>query len=869
MSTAWHRIRRLLPLTLGVVCGLVIAPLSAVHAFALLPALFLTSVTGGSVVSNVVPLSAQADAAGLSSLQFEVSGQPVGALITSGACTVAWDTRTVPDGSYTVTAVGRDSAGASVWAPPVTVTVSNAPQVDLIPPTVAITSPAAGSSLSGTVTVYASASDNVSVSSVWFTLDGATVTPNLTVVQGVASWTWNTATASAGTHVLAASARDGAGNVGTSAPVTITLVASTDSTSPSVSVTSPSVGATVSGSVVITASATDDVGVAGVRFTVDGTPVGTEDLTSPYQVTWDSGAAANGSHTIRAIARDAAGNAATSSAVTVNVNNSVVDLVPPTVNLTAPTAGSTVSGSITVSATAADNVAVVSVQFTLDGANLGAADTAAPYQITWSTTGASNGAHTLRAIARDAAGNQTTADAVAVTVANTADTTLPTVSLTAPSSGATVAGDVLVSANASDNVGVVGVRFTLDGVQIGTEDTTAPYQITWNTRATSNGVHTLRAIARDAAGNSRTSFSRSVAVNNLVVDTALPVVNITSPTGGSTVTGTVTLTATASDDIGVAGVQFKVDGVNLGTEDASVPYQAAWAAGSALNGLHTITATARDLAGNTATSTIQLMVNNLGTGVPGDFNSDGRPDLIFQHTTGQLYAWFIRDGQLQAHEYLTPSGVNPVWQVVAVDDFNGDRKTDILWQHRDTGEVYVWFMDGTTRIGGTFLSNGQGAWRVAGTGDLDGDGKTDLLWHNRDTGELRGTLLDGTTELVTGPLTPGFIDPAWRIAGVADLNRDGRADIVWQNSASGALAYWLMNGFTTTASGPMSPGATDPVWVLRAVADFDADGGPDLLWQHAATGDLYVWYLNGTSLAEGGYLAPSRVNPAWQVVGSR
>jgi len=140
-------------------------------------------------------------------------------------------------------------------------------------------------------------------------------------------------------------------------------------------------------------------------------------LAGPYSIKWNTTTAANGVHVLTAIARDAAGNKATSAAVSVTVNNGVPDPTPPTVSITAPAAAATVSGTVTVSANASDNVGVVGVQFKLDNANLGAEDTAAPYSTTWDTTKASNGAHTLAAVARDAAGNKTTAT-VSVTVAN-------------------------------------------------------------------------------------------------------------------------------------------------------------------------------------------------------------------------------------------------------------------------------------------------------------------------------------------------------------------------------------------------------------------------------------------------------------------
>jgi glucose/arabinose dehydrogenase len=100
----------------------------------------------------------------------------------------------------------------------------------------------------------------------------------------------------------------------------------------------------------------------------------------------------------------------------------VPDTTPPAVAITFPASGATVSGTITVSASASDDVGVVGVQFLLDGANFGAMDTTAPYSISWDTTTTSNGAHAIAAIARDAAGNQTSSNLVSVTVSNAQST---------------------------------------------------------------------------------------------------------------------------------------------------------------------------------------------------------------------------------------------------------------------------------------------------------------------------------------------------------------------------------------------------------------------------------------------------------------
>jgi hypothetical protein len=100
-------------------------------------------------------------------------------------------------------------------------------------------------------------------------------------------------------------------------------------------------------------------------------------------------------------------------------NPSVPDTIPPTVSITSPTNGSTVSGTITVSANASDNIGIAGVQFLLNGSNLGSEDTSSPYAVSWNTTSASNGSYTISARARDMAGNMTTSLNVTVMVSYT------------------------------------------------------------------------------------------------------------------------------------------------------------------------------------------------------------------------------------------------------------------------------------------------------------------------------------------------------------------------------------------------------------------------------------------------------------------
>ena len=121
--------------------------------------------------------------------------------------------------------------------------------------------------------------------------------------------------------------------------------------------------------------------------------------------------------------------------------------------------------------------------------------------------------------------SQTAIGVVEVTV--TADVVAPTVGVSAPAAGAIVAGAVLVSAAAADNVGVAGVTFMDGGVPIGAEVTAAPFQTTWQTSLVSDGSHTLSAVARDAAGNTATSAGVPVTVRNMA--TVPAIIGMTQP----------------------------------------------------------------------------------------------------------------------------------------------------------------------------------------------------------------------------------------------------------------------------------------------------------------------------------------------------
>jgi hypothetical protein len=189
-------------------------------------------------------------------------------------------------------------------------------------------------------------------------------------------------------------------------------------------------------------------------------------------------------------------------------------VTPPTVNLTAPGNGTTVSGSsVTVSANASSSNGIASVQFKLDGANLGSALTAAPYAGTWDSTTVANGSHSLTAVATDKSGNQTTATAVSVSVNNLA----PVVAMTSPANNTTYAAPATVNLAASvtsNGHTITAVKFYNGSTLLG-QSTAAPYTCAWNNVGAA--VYGVNATAVYDSGSTVNSSVLTVNVTNQTI----------------------------------------------------------------------------------------------------------------------------------------------------------------------------------------------------------------------------------------------------------------------------------------------------------------------------------------------------------------
>ena len=256
---------------------------------------------------------------------------------------------------------------------------------------------------------------------------------------------------------------------------------------PTTAISSPADGANVStGTVPVTATASDNVGVTSVDLQVDGSTVAT-DSSAPYTFNWTATA---GSHTLRTVAHDAAGNSGNSADV--QVTATAPDTTNPTTAITSPSDGDSVYGPVTVTATASDNVGVSSVSLLVDGNTVGT-DTSAPYSFDWSATDVGN--HTLQTVASDAAGNTGSSTPISVTVP--ADTTPPSAPGPLSSSAVTANSVTLSWAAATDDRAIGGYQIVRDGTVVGSTGDTS-YTDTGLSPSTSYS-YTVHAV--DATGN--------------------------------------------------------------------------------------------------------------------------------------------------------------------------------------------------------------------------------------------------------------------------------------------------------------------------------------------------------------------------------
>jgi hypothetical protein len=256
-----------------------------------------------------------------------------------------------------------------------------------------------------------------------------------------------------------------------------------------------------------------------------------------------------------------------------------------------------------------------------------------------------------------------------------------------------------------------------------------------------------------------------------------------------------------------------------------------------------------------------------------DFNGGPGPDVVWEDpTSGFAQIWYLGGPQgvtTTGAADLTQS--NP-WRIVGIADFNGDGTPDVLWQDPVSGAVQVWYLGGA---GGNVLTGSaditnRNAWKVVSVADFNQDGHPDILWQDPVSGFSQIWYMGGAQgTTILGAANLDQTNP-WNIVGCADFNGDGVPDVLWQDPQSGTVQIWYMGGTEAGAQGSQLQTAvnlTANPWRVAAIADFNLDGHPDVVFQDPVTGGAQVFFYTGalgTTLS--GTAVLSGPNP-WSVAG--
>jgi hypothetical protein len=262
--------------------------------------------------------------------------------------------------------------------------------------------------------------------------------------------------------------------------------------------------------------------------------------------------------------------------------------------------------------------------------------------------------------------------------------------------------------------------------------------------------------------------------------------------------------------------------------------------------------------GSVTSNGVTLTVTN-PAGFLGDFNGDGRCDIVLSNSSGERAIWLMSGAGISAGASL--GLLSPDWSISGEGDFNGDGKSDILLTNTVTGERAIWLMNGTAIGAGASLGILPTTWAISGIGDFNGDGKSDILLTNTTTGERAIWLMNGTA--ISAGASLGLLANSWVFSGTGDFNGDGKTDIFLTN-ASGERAMWLMNG--TTIGAGASLGVLAVNWTISGTGDFNGDGRADILLANA-TGERAIWLMNSTAIATGASLGLLSTNWVFSRIG--
>jgi ELWxxDGT repeat protein len=241
-----------------------------------------------------------------------------------------------------------------------------------------------------------------------------------------------------------------------------------------------------------------------------------------------------------------------------------------------------------------------------------------------------------------------------------------------------------------------------------------------------------------------------------------------------------------------------------------------------------------------------------------DFNGDGNDDVLLRRqSNGDLEIRFMRGGEII--QTSSAGTASTAYQIAGLGDLDGDKKADIVWRETGAGQrqLNTWLMDGATIKQAVFTTTVDGSYKVEGIADLNADGKVDILWRNNIDGRLTYFLMNGGS-IAAAAFTTYYVPQDFVVEAVRDLSGDGQADIFWRYTGTtaatqGTTIVWLNDASTATVLFPAQATSTVATLDYKVVGmrDWDADGKMDVNWRNAA-GLTSLWLMDGTSIKPGG-----------------
>jgi HYDIN/CFA65/VesB family protein/VCBS repeat protein len=318
---------------------------------------------------------------------------------------------------------------------------------------------------------------------------------------------------------------------------------------------------------------------------------------------------------------------------------------------------------------------------------------------------------------------------------------------------------------------------------------------------------------------------------------------------GSKLTRTITISNTGNSALTVTGISYPEGFTGNwagGTIAAggSQGVQVTFAPTSATVYGGTVTVQANQTSGTPTVSASGTGIARLIT----DLDGDGIGDILLQETSSSWVAAWLMNGALQASKfvYVYPHGVGG-WKVVGRTDLNGDGIGDILLQETSSSWVAAWLMDSSGQPVSfvPIYSSGIGSWEVVGTADVNADGIADILLQETATTHVAAWLMNASGQVTS--FMPIYTAEllGWKVVATADLNSDGITDIVLQDSSSSYVGGWLMNSSGQPVSFLPVYFASTGNWHVVGSEDLNGDGIVDLLLQDSSS-SVAVWLMTAS-----------------------